>query len=123
MSDAMDGKLQQSLSSDASLIIGLLLVLVALLFLLFVIRKLYIMCQQMKSTDIMPGNPNAKSQESNDILTAVELQEEEKLNKEEPSFSTMANNRLMCLNCNMIQMGSALSYNDGTCPQCGNIAR
>ena len=39
-----------------------------------------------------------------------------------PSSQMMApnsNQKAPCLNCRLIQMGSAISYGDNSCPQCG----
>ena len=32
-------------------------------------------------------------------------------------------NDLLCLNCHLIQQGSAISYADNRCPQCGHDTR
>lgn len=34
--------------------------------------------------------------------------------------SSAADDQEHCITCNLIKMGSATTYSDGTCPQCGN---
>ena len=45
-------------------------------------------------------------------LSYVEVDERARQEEEEDS-------RPPCLNCTMITMGEAVSYADGSCPQCG----
>ena len=101
----------------------------------FITRKLWLVCKRLREEN--NASASAKEIERRISIVAVEsaASNRSKLSKSVGAADDSmvdpggggggapGSNRLMCLNCSLIAMGEAAAYADGTCPQCGFLAK
>ncbi len=74
--------------------------------------------QQLSDPEVLAAAINAQQQRQRMIMQQPQIKQPQQHQQEQQQ--TGPHQRVLCLNCNLIQMGSAVSYADGSCPQCGN---
>ena len=104
------------------------LVLIVVLLVLFVIRKLWLVCKTWKESSEEQAQlerggagrgPGAAPGPVDGFTQETLMEAKQQMAVQNSRNAAVANQRPLCLNCNMIQMGEAVSYADGSCPQCG----
>ena len=84
-------------------------------------------CKQTKDSKINVQKGESRLSKSLiDLKNLVERSRTRRVNQPAQTVSSsqmdlMTTQINFCLNCHLIQMGSAISYWDNTCPQCGEL--
>jgi hypothetical protein len=117
------------------ILIGLALLILFVLIIVFVARKLIMMCrtwnedEKADEADQMEAVAAVAAASASGRTGSGRPNEEAMLLMEAKKAIEAADNnvgssqRNHCLNCNMIAMGEAVSYADGSCPQCGTVTK